>query len=1487
MDAAGRNSVGKDGEVGQTRAPGRAMSRIAKSFALLLSFAGLLLGAADANALACTSVATGNWGVAGTWTSAGNCNRVPTVADSVTIATGHTVTVNVATANVQSITVNTGAILTQTLALSTAGALNVAGTLTSNNAMTVTGATTVTGNLNIVGAGARTFTGLVTVTGGTWNNSGNRAVTFRGGITNNGTFTAGTGTQTFNLAQAIGGANPINFGGIVAVVGAVTVTNNNTGGVTIAGNLTGSAAGSTWVNAANSTLNYGGALAPMGTRVFTASAVPNTVNYNGAAAQAVKTANYNNLTVTKPAGIAATTAAGTVNVTGALTVTSGRLNIAGTTVAVTGATSVSGTLGITSATGTKTFTGLVTVNPGGTWTNTTEAVTFRGGITNNGTFTGGTGTQTFDITPSQIIAGSSPINFGGIVAVTGAVTVTNNNTSAVSITGNLTGSAVGSTWVNGINSTLNYGGAAAPMGTRVFTASTVPNTVNYNRSGAQPIKTPTANTYHHLQLTSVAAGAKTAAVGLTVNGDFTLSGAASFTASTFTHNFAGNWIVNTTAAAPLSVTTTSIINFNTPAIPAPTSVGGTTAATLAFADVNINNTSGVTFNENASFQTGTTPTLTVAAGATLTPAAAVVISGTTGTLTGSGTVQVTRTTAGTANFSSQYTIATKTLANLTVDYAGAAAQTVSVLTYGSATGGGLKVSNASGVSLTANTTVAGTLTLTSGAVSTGAFTLIVSKACNAPSVVRSGGHVAGFLQKSIPVGAPVNCTFEVGDAATYRPIDTTFASVTTAGNLVGSVTQAAGEHPQCCGATPFGLDSAKDVNRYWTIANPGGIVFTTYSATFNFINPTDFDAGADPANFEVEFWNGAWNTTTFGTRTLTSTQAGGLGAFGDFAVGEKKPIVPGSFNAFETSTAAGAITGRIFTRLAGGAPSLDIVAISGGAQMNSFNKTVTVELLGNQAAGIPLDAQNCPTSFTLIQTVTPNPTITGGRSTVSFAAVANAWKDVRVRVRYPVASPTVTSCSTDNFSIRPTGFTVSSTNAGNTGTSGAPAIKTGAGFNLTAASVAGYNGTPAIDNTAVTGTPNAGTIGGAFAAAPPATGTAAGNAFFYSETGNFGLSANAVFDNTFTSVDQPNDCTADFSNTLAGGKYGCYFGSSAVPFVVGSSGFGRFIPDNFNVSYTPPLLAAACGTFGYVGQSFSYTIAPVITVTARNGTANGLTNATTLNYAGAYMKLTNASLAQAPYDTTAGRYSRFDALGGGLTPALDTSGLPPAASDPAIGTFTNGAGTLTFGAGTGLSFTRSITTPSAPFDADIALALNVADADGVAFAGNPASFGAPTAGNGIVFSGGKQMRYGRLKLANAHGSELLNLPVPIQTQSWNGTAFVTNTADNCTTLTTNNINLNPIVAGVSATVGGAFLSGVGSLILSRPTTPAKVGVNLCVDLGADPVGGTVCSATASANLPYLQGLWSPGASFNNDPGARATFGVYKGSNEFIYLREVY
>ncbi|MGH8620805.1 MAG: DUF6701 domain-containing protein, partial [Burkholderiales bacterium] len=369
----------------------------------------------------------------------------------------------------------------------------------------------------------------------------------------------------------------------------------------------------------------------------------------------------------------------------------------------------------------------------------------------------------------------------------------------------------------------------------------------------------------------------------------------------------------------------------------------------------------------------------------------------------------------------------------------------------------------------------------------------------------------------------------------------------------------------------------------------------------------------------------------------------------------------------------------------------------------------------------------------------------------------------------------------------------------------------------------------------------------------------------YGDVGSFALQ---LVDSTYASVDV-NDTVGDCN---ANGSYVC---SATID-------VGRFVPDNFAVSLNTPAFGSACGAFSYLGQKFAYSTAPEITFTARN-----FAGGTTTRYADAtkWWRITNATLTGKAYTTASG--------------TLDVSGVP--GTDPGILATGSGTGKLTFSSGTGLFFPR--TTPVAPFDAEISLAINVIDADGVSYASNPARFGQASAGNGIAFSTGKPMRFGRFAIGNANGTQLLPLLVRVEAQYWSGpptNAFITNTLDSCTSVTPANYAMGTYTGNLSGSPtcetaingGGILSSGRQTLILATPGVGNDGSVILTANLGATAsgstcttLGGAPVSAT-TANLPHLQGNWTGGA-FDVNPSARASFGIFRGSEEVIYMRENY
>lgn len=323
-----------------------------------------------------------------------------------------------------------------------------------------------------------------------------------------------------------------------------------------------------------------------------------------------------------------------------------------------------------------------------------------------------------------------------------------------------------------------------------------------------------------------------------------------------------------------------------------------------------------------------------------------------------------------------------------------------------------------------------------------------------------------------------------------------------------------------------------------------------------------------------------------------------------------------------------------------------------------------------------------------------------------------------------------------------------------------------------------------------------------------------------------------------------------------------------------SGNVGRFIPDHFTATRNAPAFATACaaGGFSYIGQPFDYATQPVITLTAR--AADGTR---TQNYAGAWFRISNATLANRSYAAASG--------------TLDTTGLPAASADPAVVDIGNGDGTLTFSAGSGLLFTKGA--PEAPFDAEISLSIDAFDADGVAALSNPVTFGA---GGGMLFTSGTDMRYGRVRLRNSVGSELVNLAVPMSVEYYQDatTGFVTNSDDSCASAITLSLAgfTNNLGAGETCAVenGSPGSSGIACAAAGpageRYREPPLAGdFNLFLQAPGDGNDG---STTVTADVPdWLRFDWDASTPAFENPAGTATFGIYRGEDRRIYTRELY
>ena len=658
------------------------------------------------------------------------------------------------------------------------------------------------------------------------------------------------------------------------------------------------------------------------------------------------------------------------------------------------------------------------------------------------------------------------------------------------------------------------------------------------------------------------------------------------------------------------------------------------------------------------------------------------------------------------------------------------------------------------------------------------------------------------------------------------------------------------------------------------------------------------------------------------------------------------PSSVGGFNAFESATTAGAVSGYIHTKVAGTSFTIDAVAVGAdhASVLTRFYGDVKIELLdaSDNSGGVDSTTQ-CRSTW---QAVSGNAGATltfaasdAGRKSFSLGE-ANAWRDARLRLSWPATGTASTvACSSDDFAIRPSAFAnfgvsdADSATAGSARTldnvtaSGGNVHKAGRPFTITATAVnaasataTGYTGTPAPllspctgtacvsgwttiaiqgesfsfsgtrsvryghdtryntlslsgggdCNNTVFGDPAPGVTDkhcdiaglGALALSPAVAAGVVNASSTYSEAGSFALQ---LVDTTFASVDASD-------------------GSSAGEMTIASPvvNVGRFVPDHFElVSLAAPILrtfdsgSCAARSFTYLGQPFGYVSTAQATLVARNAAG-----ATTTLYANALWKLGASSLAQgyAPTPTT---------------PGLDSSAIN------AVSLTSNGDGTgLVAGAPADkLAFVRPGTAPIAPFNANIALSWSATDASEAGVTGNGSiTTPTPLVFANIGFDAGSQMRFGMLRLTPAYGSELINLPVLVEAQYWDGQRMATNAADQCTTFAPAAVamgNYQRSLAACKTALGSTSItlaSGRGYLKLSRPGSGIAGSVDLALQLGATAAGQSCATSGAAApattaGLPWLQGRWGNAAGFDQNPSTRASFGQYR--SPLIYQREMY
>jgi MSHA biogenesis protein MshQ len=321
-----------------------------------------------------------------------------------------------------------------------------------------------------------------------------------------------------------------------------------------------------------------------------------------------------------------------------------------------------------------------------------------------------------------------------------------------------------------------------------------------------------------------------------------------------------------------------------------------------------------------------------------------------------------------------------------------------------------------------------------------------------------------------------------------------------------------------------------------------------------------------------------------------------------------------------------------------------------------------------------------------------------------------------------------------------------------------------------------------------------------------------------------------------------------------------YLGSGLSVSGATSGGAVAFIPHHFDVT----LSANGCGSFTYAGLSPAAGQVFQVDVTAMN-----MANAVTTNYDGSLPSAVS-------HDVALGEAA---ALGGTLT-----------TTTPILGTWFRSG--VSSGTGQHGSAYYAFATKQTAAQTLVVRANDKTDTVVTSAARLPSPVEASV-----------KLRSGRLRMANAFGSEKSALALQLSTEYWNGSAWIKNPDDACTALAAANLAFSNVrdakgAAGTWSTTPSfsAFSAGTGTLTLSAPSATGSA--DLAINLGGGSADQSCLSthpASTGAALPWLRSrngagpdAACSGSPWDRDPSARASFGIYSPeTKKTVHVREIF